>query len=227
MDLAPIQAACSAPPADWLADLAKAIPAAGTYVNGQSIVATVAVVLAFAGYLSNRASFRQKNSFDAQRRIISEKEVKSALDTLRERSAKIEKGQGVDSWSQIAADRTHNEFVAATTLLNTFEDLAIGIKLGVFDEKILRHALLTMVLRTMFVTQGFIKERQEQYSYAFQHFQWLHARWGKDVFPSQSQEWAEWNAAEAAFAKAIKETRQAMHPDNMGKPGKPPSAPRK
>jgi len=187
--------------------LAAGLPSAGSYLNGQSIVASVALVLGLFGYRHSRTSFRQKNSFESQRRLLSEKEISASYEVLKTRVADEKAGKRVRSWADIATDPNSAEFEAISRILNNFEDLAIGVYFRVFDERILKASVLTMFFRIVEVGADFVSARQGSYELAFQHLTWLHARWRRGTLPVLSSPRREWARKERALKNQIKRKR--------------------
>jgi hypothetical protein len=147
-------------------------------ISLQVVVGFFALGLAILGYLQTLKLFRIKNAVECQRRILSDESIAICIAKIQAANEDIRKGK-LPAWHEMAQhDEQHSmAHQAMVDWLNTLEELALGVRRNIFDERLLRDMLLTSITRTWSMAYPFIQSRQKERPRAFENFVWLGVRW--------------------------------------------------
>ena len=82
--------------------------------------------------------------------------------------------------SDLADDEESRKHIAAARyMLNYMEFVAVGIRQGDLNERLLRSSLRTILINVHDFSKVFIDQRRMKNSRIFENFLWLHDRWSK------------------------------------------------
>lgn len=110
--------------------------------------------------------------------IVQQKTDKELLEAIRQINALHASNQ---SWTQhLAPDCVERKHILM--VLNNQEFIAVGVRLGCFDEHTYKQLQCTNVLRLWEASESFIVEirKERKKDTLFQDFEWLAKRWKKN-----------------------------------------------
>jgi len=161
---------------------------------GTVIVGLVAVWVAIRAIQTKRRTTREVASIDFINDLSSDEHLARGLELLREAShygkdlARLAKNEvsgfnvGFEQEYRYPALKNkknddYQDYLAILRLLNYFENMAIGARIGILDTKTLRMSRRKQIIKTWRLLEGFVEElRNDGSEYnpcIYEHFEWL------------------------------------------------------
>lgn len=142
----------------------------------RNVCVMIAVWVAIIAVVSNARTARKKQTADM---IFSSRQDDRLIDGLREISNKHSVA-AEDFRTFARSDKRSDDFAKTLRyVLNHYEYLSVSVQAGIYDQKMLRHAMHTTVVAIYEKTLPFINElrTQENRCTIFQEFEWLACKW--------------------------------------------------
>jgi hypothetical protein len=146
--------------------------------TGALIISAIAAVWLIA---ANYRSDRRRHTVEIAKELIRDREItetKKVMATLH--------AQQKGNFARYLDQRGSPEYMAIMKTLNNYEFIAIGIRAGAFDEKIIKRMQFSITSRDWESLCPFINElrTQTKIDTLFQEFEWLGKRWTKSPLKS-------------------------------------------
>ena len=143
------------------------------------ISAIAAVAIIWANYRSEC----RRHTIEVGKELIRDREIAEMRKII---VALHDKEQ--HNFARYLDNRESPEYQAIMKTLNNYEFLAIGIRTGAFDEKILKEMYYSILIRDWDALNPFVNELRNQVkvSTIFQEFEWLGKRWKKKALAKNS-----------------------------------------
>lgn len=140
---------------------------AGTFVVG-----LFAVVVAIVAVWTNRRNAAETMTINLLQEAERDKELRSQYRLLFDAR---NRNRNMKPLAHPQTDEEKREFNALVSLLNYYENMAIGAKRGIYDLNTLRMAQRTIILHVWELLEGFIGEMRAKHNnpHIYEHFEWL------------------------------------------------------
>ena len=154
---------------------------------GTVIVGLFAVWVAMRAIWSNRRTAQEVAAINFINDLSSDEHLSRGIELLREAShhgkdlTQLAKDEvsgfnaGLEKVATVSS--THEDYVAILRLLNYFENMAIGARIGILDIKTLRMSRRKQIIKTWRLLEGFIEvlrhDGSEYNPCIYENFEWL------------------------------------------------------
>lgn len=167
-----------------ITDLATVMSGVAGVVSAVAII--VSTAFAVFMYALVRKNAKQSNAlvvlrdFENDRDVI--QETQEYRNLLRDLNL-TEINAYADALAQYAqaSEKYSDKTSIILSVLNRYEFIAVGIRTGAIDEKLIKLWTRTSFVRTIAILSGFIKIRQMESSCAFSELHWLAYKWSTDL----------------------------------------------
>jgi len=150
----------------WL-DFLKEYAKVGTFVVG-----LFAVMVAIIAVWTNRRNAAETITIKLLQDSERDKELRAQYRLLFDAR---NRNRNMKPLAHPQTEDEKNEFSELTSLLNYYENMAIGARRGIYDLNTLRMAQRTIILHIWELLEGFILEMRAKHNnpHLYEHFEWL------------------------------------------------------
>lgn len=128
----------------------------------EAVVGVFALGVAVLGWRSGFSSFVARNSLELQRRVVDDPDLDKKLMLVARVSRQARETGKPNPWLEVACQPLYErgeEGRALVDVLNVFEEIAIGIRRGFYDEGVLYDSIRSIVVKLCCYTVPYIMAR--------------------------------------------------------------------